>query len=144
MSINFFSSVSTLKQSGALISSRFIPPKEGPRSFTQLMNSSGSCVSTQISIDSTPANLLKSTAFPSITGFDASDPMFPRPRTAVPLEITATVFPLLVYLYAFSLSQAIAIHGTATPGEYARERSFTLFIGLVDLIVNFPGIGVLW
>ncbi|KSV60966.1 hypothetical protein N183_37330 [Sinorhizobium sp. Sb3] len=33
---------------------------------------------------------------PSITGFDASAPRFPRPRMAVPLEITATMLPRVV------------------------------------------------
>ena len=42
------------------------------------------------------ANLLKSTALPSITGLDASAPKFPIPKIAEPLLITATKFPLLV------------------------------------------------
>ena len=42
------------------------------------------------------ANLLNKTAFPSITGFEARAPKFPSPKIADPLEITATVFPLLV------------------------------------------------
>ena len=37
-----------------------------------------------------PENFLKSAALPSITGFEASAPMLPRPRTAVPFEMTAT------------------------------------------------------
>ena len=41
---------------------------------------------------------LKSTHFPSITGIPASGPISPSPRTAVPSVITATRFPLLVYL----------------------------------------------
>ena len=43
------------------------------------------------------ANFLKSTPFPSITGFPARGPMFPKPKTALPLEITPTRFPLAVY-----------------------------------------------
>ena len=42
------------------------------------------------------ANLLNNTAFPSITGFEASAPNLPKPSTAVPLEIIATMFPLAV------------------------------------------------
>ena len=44
------------------------------------------------------ANILNNKAFPSITGLDASGPISPRPKTAVPLVITATKFPLEVYL----------------------------------------------
>src|SRR6516162_240058 len=42
------------------------------------------------------AKRLNNTALPSITGFAASGPMFPRPNTAVPLETTATRFPRAV------------------------------------------------
>ncbi len=45
---------------------------------------------------STPANFLKSTALPSMTGLPASAPMLPSPRTAVPFEITATTLPRAV------------------------------------------------
>ena len=44
------------------------------------------------------ANSLNKTALPSITGIEASAPIFPRPKTAVPLDITATVLPFVVYL----------------------------------------------
>ena len=47
-----------------------------------------------MSIASTSANLLKSTALPSITGFAASEPKLPNPKIADPFEITATKFPL--------------------------------------------------
>jgi hypothetical protein len=51
----------------------------------------------QFDIDrSTSAKRLNSTALPSITGLDASAPRLPRPRMAVPLEITATRLPLAV------------------------------------------------
>ena len=33
-----------------------------------------------------------------MTGFEAFGPISPNPKTAVPLEITATKLPLLVYL----------------------------------------------
>ena len=42
------------------------------------------------------AKRLKRTPLPSITGFEASAPMLPRPSTAVPFEITATRLPLAV------------------------------------------------
>jgi hypothetical protein len=45
------------------------------------------------------ANILNNKPFPSITGFEASGPISPSPKTAVPLVITATKFPLAVYLY---------------------------------------------
>ncbi|MNT36779.1 hypothetical protein D3C72_1728840 [compost metagenome] len=85
-----------MKQSGALMSSRLMPPKEGPRKRTQLMNSSTFSVSTSRSIASTSAKRLNSTALPSITGFEASAPRLPRPRMAVPLEMTATMLPRVV------------------------------------------------
>ncbi len=47
---------------------------------------------TSMSNTSMLANFLKRTAFPSITGFEASGPMFPRPSTAEPFETTPTRF----------------------------------------------------
>ena len=85
------------KASGDLISSRLIPPKVGAMAFTVLTKASTSVVSTSISKTSISAKILKSKPLPSITGLAASAPMFPNPNTAVPLEITATRFPLLVY-----------------------------------------------
>ena len=49
--------------------------------------------------------------------------MFPSPRTAVPLLITATRLPFAVYLYAFEASFSISKQGNATPGEYAKDNS---------------------
>jgi hypothetical protein len=43
--------------------------------------------------------------------------MFPRPKTAVPLEITPTRLPFDVYLYDNSGSLLISMQGAATPGE---------------------------
>ena len=85
-----------MKHSGALMSSRLMPPKVGAISRTALMNSSGSSVSSSMSIEFTSAKRLKSTDLPSITGFEPSAPRLPRPSTAVPFEITATRLPLLV------------------------------------------------
>ncbi|OAA84183.1 hypothetical protein WX45_01819 [Clostridium ljungdahlii DSM 13528] len=78
--------------------------------------SSGSVESTHIGIAFTFANLLSNNAFPSTTGRPAAGPIFPSPNTAVPFVTTATVFPFIVYSYAFSSSLAISRHGPATPG----------------------------
>ena len=86
------------KASGALMSSRFIPPNVGAIAFTVSINLSTSVASTSISNTSIPANILNSNPLPSITGFEASAPMSPSPNTAVPLEITATKLLLAVYL----------------------------------------------
>ncbi|MCY1231763.1 hypothetical protein D3C86_1214590 [compost metagenome] len=84
--------------SGALMSSRLIPPKVGAIFFTVSINFSTSFVSTSMSKTSISAKILNSNAFPSITGLEASGPISPNPKTAVPFEITATRFPLAVYL----------------------------------------------
>ena len=86
------------------MSSKLIPPKVGAIAFTALINASGSFASTSISNTSIPAKILNSSPFPSITGLEASGPISPKPSTAVPLEITATRFPLLVYLYTLLIS----------------------------------------
>ena len=85
-----------IKQSGAAISSKLIPPNVLPIFFIVLIISLTSELSISISIESMSANLLNKTDFPSITGFDASAPRFPSPRIADPLLITATKLPLLV------------------------------------------------
>ena len=117
ISSSSFKRCSISKASGALMSSRLIPPKVGAMAFTALINCSGSFASTSISKTSIPAKILNSSPFPSITGLEASGPMSPKPKTAVPLEITATKFPLLVYLYTLSTSWSISKQGKATPGE---------------------------
>ena len=93
-----FNLLSISKHSGALISSKLTPPKVGSMAFTVRTNSSTSVTFNSISKTSMSAKILKSTPFPSITGLDASAPIFPKPNTAVPLLITATKFPLDVYL----------------------------------------------
>ena len=45
-----------------------------------------------------PANFLNNTPLPSITGLAAKGPISPKPSTAVPLVMTATKLPRLVYL----------------------------------------------
>ena len=90
-----FSSIS--KHSGALISSRLIPPKVGAMARTTSINFAGSFSSTSISNTSMPENILNNNPLPSITGFPAKGPISPSPNTAVPFEITATKLPLAVY-----------------------------------------------
>ena len=85
-----------MKQSGAAISSRLIPPKLGEKFFILLIISFGSDESISRSIESISANLLNRTALPSITGLEARAPKFPIPSIAEPLLITATRLPLLV------------------------------------------------
>ena len=85
-----------LKQRGAEMSSRLMPPKVGATAVTKATISSTSLVSMHNGKASTPANSLNSIALPSITGIAAAGPMSPRPSTAVPSETTATVLLLMV------------------------------------------------
>jgi len=78
------------------MSSRLMPPKVTPMFLTTVMTSSGSVAVTSISMESTSAKRLKRTLLPSITGLEARAPRLPRPRMAVPFEITATRLPLEV------------------------------------------------
>ena len=96
MSINSRSRCSITKHSGALMSSRLMPPQPQPSSLTQLTISSGSSDETSRSIELMSAKRLNSTALPSITGLAASAPRLPRPRMAVPLVMTATKLPFTV------------------------------------------------
>ena len=75
-----------------------MPPKVGAIFFTVSTNLSTSLVSTSISKTSISANILNNNPLPSITGLDANGPISPSPNTAVPFVITATRFPLAVYL----------------------------------------------
>ena len=71
-------------------------PSVGAMRATVSINASGDSASTSISNTSISANRLNSTPFPSMTGFEASGPMSPRPSTADPSETTPTRFPLAV------------------------------------------------
>ena len=142
--ITFLSAFSILKHSGALISSKLIPPKVGSKDLTISINLSGSVSLTSISKTSIPANFLKRTPLPSITGLEASGPIFPSPNTAVPLVITPTRLPLAVYLYTSCLLLAISKQGTATPGEYANAKSCWLLSGLVGITSILPRGGASW
>ncbi len=66
-----------------------MPPKVGSSGETTSTSLPTSFWSSSMSKQSMPANFLKRTAFPSITGLEASGPISPRPRTAVPLVTTA-------------------------------------------------------
>ena len=88
--------LSISKHSGALMSSRFIPPKVGSKAATISTNFFGSFSLISMSNTSMSANILNKTPFPSITGLLASGPISPNPRTAVPLVITPTKLPLAV------------------------------------------------
>ena len=90
------SPASISKHSGALMSSRLMPPKVGSSAATASMNLAGSFASTSMSNTSMSANFLNRQPLPSITGLAASGPMSPRPSTAVPLVITATRLPRAV------------------------------------------------
>ncbi|MNC86714.1 hypothetical protein D3C83_23880 [compost metagenome] len=105
-----------MKHSGALISSRLMPPKVGSRLAMISTSFSGSRSLSSISKTSMPANFLNRTALPSITGFAASGPIAPSPNTAVPFVITPTRLPRAVRFRASPGSVAIASHTAATPG----------------------------
>ncbi len=96
--ISAFSLRSISKHSGALMSSRLTPPKVGSNALTIFTNSSTFLVSNSMSNTSMSAKILNKSPLPSITGLPACAPISPSPNTAVPLLITATKFPLAVYL----------------------------------------------
>ncbi len=60
---------------------------------------------------------------PSITGIDATGPMFPSPSTRVPFVQIATLREIIVYRAASSGRAAIAVHTRATPGVYTSRIS---------------------
>ena len=91
-----FNLCSIIKQSGAAISSRLIPPNVPLIFLIVSIIEFTSLLSISISIESISAKRLNKTDLPSITGFDAKEPRFPKPKIAEPLLITATKFPLLV------------------------------------------------
>ena len=84
------------KQRGAEMSSRLMPPYEGAIRAIASTSSSTVPVSMTTGTASMPAKCLKSTALPSMTGIAPSGPMSPRPSTAVPSLMTATVLPRAV------------------------------------------------
>ncbi|MGY3649020.1 hypothetical protein ACVWW2_004311 [Bradyrhizobium sp. LM4.3] len=111
------SCASISKHSGPRMSSRLMPPKVGSSAAT--VSTTRSIVSAAISMSNTsmPANFLNRTALPSITGFEASGPILPRPSTAVPFETTATRLERIVSVAASAGFLAISMQAAATPGE---------------------------
>ena len=97
MSSSAFNRRSISNASGALMSSKLMPPNVGAIAFTVEIKWSMSVASTSISNTSMSAKTLNNTALPSITGLLASGPISPKPRTAVPLVTTATKLPFAVY-----------------------------------------------
>jgi hypothetical protein len=116
------------KHSGALISSRLMPPNVGSSAFTICTNFSGSFSLISISKTSMSAKILNSTPLPSITGLLASGPILPRPSTAVPLLITATRLPLAVFINVLfmgcDLFAGLGYAGRVGQGEVALGFSF--------------------
>jgi hypothetical protein len=135
---------STTKHSGALMSSRLMPPKVGSSAQMMSTSLSGSRSSISMSKQSMPANLRNSTALPSITGLPASGPIAPRPSTAVPLVTTPIRLPRAVRLRASAGSLTIASHTAATPGVYASDRSRWLVSFLVGATEILPAGALRW
>lgn len=71
-----------------------MPPKVGSSALTACMNSAEVLDLISMSKTSIPANCLNKIPLPYITGLEAKGPLFPKPKTAVPFEITPTRFPL--------------------------------------------------
>ena len=99
---------STMKHSGALMSSRLMPPKLGSRLAMMSISFCGSDSLISMSKTSMPANFWNSMPLPSMTGLAASGPMLPRPSTAVPLVMTATRLPREVISAAVVGSRTIS------------------------------------
>jgi hypothetical protein len=100
---------------------------------------------------SIPADFLKRTALPSITVFEASGPMLPRPRTTLPLVTTPTRFARAVSRAAAALSLTIFVAGEGDARRIGkrkitlrRERlcrcdgEFARGIGLMIVVGAFP------
>ena len=79
---------------GADISSKFIAPSVGSKYLQVLIISSSSWVARQRGNESTPASSFSKIDLPYITGMAPIGPIFPRPNTAEPSLMTATMFPL--------------------------------------------------
>ena len=89
------------------MSSRLIPPKVGS-SGDDLDDLVGIRLA-QLDVEHVDVGeLLEEAALPSMTGFAASGPIWPSPRTAVPLETTATRLAREVSAAASSGSSAMA------------------------------------
>ena len=104
------------------MSSRLIPPKVGAIALTAAMTSSAVGASSSMSNTSMSANLNRFD-LPSITGLPASGPMFSEAQHSGHSRPQRPDCPSRCSPYTASGFFAIRRHGSATPGEYARERS---------------------
>ena len=84
--------------------------------MTILIISFGSCVERTIGTASIFAKCLNKTHLPSITGSAPSGPIFPRPKTADPSDITAIKLFFNVYSFVRFLCNAKCDDTAATPG----------------------------
>jgi hypothetical protein len=103
MSSSSTNRLSISNDSGALMSSIYSSKSRGNRfnclnEFVDILNIYFYIKNIDISKD------FKQQRLPSITGFEASGPISPSPKTAVPFVITATKLPLAVYLYTLLTS----------------------------------------
>ena len=133
-----FQSLFYIKASGALISSRLIPPKVGAIPFTISINLSGSFSSISISKTLISAKILNKSPFPSITGFEASAPISPSPSTAVPLEITATGFPFLYNHIQFPVYHEFPYKEPLLPESKPMTNLFEKSVALTGSLQFFP------
>ena len=104
------------KQRGETMSSRQKAPKVGASIVTAWINWWSLVTRRHIGRASIPPNVLQMTALPSMAGRVASGPMDPRPKSAEPSVIKATVFPRQVYSNEAWGSLWMARQGSATPG----------------------------
>ena len=96
MSINSRSRSSMMKHSGALMSSRLMPPNAGRRKRTQLTNVVD-VLGVDLEIDRVDiGKALEQRDLALHDRLARQAPRSPRPSTAVPFEITATKLPLAV------------------------------------------------
>ena len=93
-----FNLSSISKHLGAEKSSKFIHQTVGEICLIVFIISSVSCVLSTIGNALTHANSLNNTHFHSITGSQASHPIFPSQSTALQSETTITVLDFIVYL----------------------------------------------
>src|ERR671928_186382 len=126
---------SMMKHSGAAMSSRLMPPKLGSSSSTASMKRCASSVFTSMSIASTSAKRLNSTALPSITGLDASAPRLPRPRIAVPFHSAESYLARLI-----KAGHRVAIaEQTESPAEARKARGSKALVDRAIIRLVTPG-----
>ena len=67
--------------------------------------------------------------------------MLPSPSTAVPFVTTPTRLPRAVSVCASRGSRTISLQASATPGEYASDRSRCVTMALVGTTEILPCVG---